>query len=100
MREIKFDITKAEEGAAFTVHVTAGASEKAVTSIDGEGTVHINLTTPTADGEANDILLRFLAEKLEVPFDAVEVAAGKSGHEKMIVVIGASPAAVDERLRR
>jgi hypothetical protein len=97
MREIEFKITKAEEGAAFAVHVVPKSVKNEVVGKHGDA-LKINLTSNSAGGTANETLLKFLSEKLNVDRKDLEVAAGLTSTEKMIVVVGLSPAIVEERL--
>jgi uncharacterized protein (TIGR00251 family) len=97
MRDIKFKITKAEEGAAFAVHVVPRSQKNEVAGKHGDA-LKIRLTTNSASGIANDILLNFLCQKLKVERQQVEIAAGQTSTEKMVVVLGVTPLEVEERL--
>jgi uncharacterized protein (TIGR00251 family) len=97
MREIEFKITKAEEGAAFAVHVVPQAAENEVVGKHGDA-LKIRLTAKSASGIANDNLLEFLAEQLDIDLKNIEIAAGQSSSEKMIVVVGLTPVEVENRL--
>jgi len=97
MREIEFKITKAEEGAAFAVHVVPQSAENEVVGKHGDA-LKIRLTAKSASGIANDDLLDFLAEQLEIDRKNIEIAAGQSSAEKMIVVVGLTPVEVENRL--
>jgi uncharacterized protein (TIGR00251 family) len=97
MREIEFKITKAEEGAAFAVHIVPQSAENEVVGKHGDA-LKIRLTAKSASGIANDDLLDFLAEQLEIDRKNVEIAAGQSSAEKMIVVVGLTPVEVERRL--
>lgn len=97
MRDIKFNITKAEEGAAFAVHVVPKAKKNEVVGKHGDA-LKINLTSNTVSGLANDNLINFLAEKLNIKREKVEIAAGLKSAEKMIVVVGVSPHSVESIL--
>ncbi len=97
MKEIKFNITKAEEGAAFAVHVVPKAAENEVVGKHGDA-LKINLTSNTVGGIANDTLISFIAEKLNVKRENIEIVAGLSATEKMVVVVGVSPLAVEDLL--
>lgn len=97
MREIEFKITKAEEGAAFAVHVVPKSKKNEVVGKHGDA-LKVNLTSRGASGAANETLLNFLAEKLDVERDKVEIAAGKASTEKMVIVVGLTPVTVEDRL--
>ena len=94
MREIKFNITKAEDGAAFAVHVVPKAAKNEVVGKHGDA-LKINLISNTVGGIANDTLVNFIAQKLNIKREKVEIAAGLTSAEKMVVVVGVSPQQVE-----
>ncbi|NJN97126.1 MAG: DUF167 domain-containing protein [Anaerolineales bacterium] len=95
MREFK--ITKAEEGAAFAVHIVPKSVKNEVVGKHGDA-LKIKLITTTVGGIANDTLINFLAQKLDIEREKVEIAAGLSSAEKMVVVVGLTPTEVENRL--
>lgn len=97
MREIEFKITKAEEGAAFAVQVVPKAVKNEVVGKHGDA-LKIHLTSNNVGGIANDNLLNFIAQKLDVKRDKVEIAGGFASAEKMVIVVGLSPGEVEHRL--
>ena len=98
MREIKkLNITKAEEGAAFGVHVVPKAKQNEVVGKHGSS-LKIQLTSKTVGGIANDALINFIAQKLDVKRENVEIVAGLSATEKMVIVVGVSPHKVEDML--
>jgi uncharacterized protein (TIGR00251 family) len=97
MREIKFNITKAEDGAAFAVHVVPKATKNEVVGKHGDA-LKINLISNTVGGIANDTLVSFIAQKLNIQREKVEVAAGLTSAEKMVIVVGVSPQDVESLL--
>lgn len=97
MREIKFNITKAEDGAAFAVHVVPKAAKNEVVGKHGDA-LKINLISNTVGGIANDTLVNFIAQKLNIKREKVEIAAGLTSAEKMVVVVGVSPQQVESLL--
>ncbi len=97
MRDIKFNITKAEEGAAFAVHVVPKAAKNEVVGKHGDA-LKVNLTSNTVSGIANDALVNFIAQKLDVKRENVEIVAGLTSKEKMVIVVGISPADLERLL--
>ena len=97
MRDIKFNITKAEEGAAFAVHVVPKAPKNEVVGKHGDA-LKVHLTSTTVAGTANDNLIKFMAEKLNIKQEKVEIAAGLNSAEKMVIVVGISPVDVEDLL--
>jgi uncharacterized protein YggU (UPF0235/DUF167 family) len=97
MHEREFKITKAEEGAAFAVLVVPKAVKNEVVGKHGDA-LKIHLTSNNVGGIANDTLINFISEKLEVKSETVEIAGGLTTAEKMVIVVGLSPGIVEERL--
>jgi hypothetical protein len=60
--------------------------------------VKIRLAAPPVDGAANEELIRFLAEKLDMPRSAVTIASGHSGRRKMVAFEGIDRPALEKRL--
>jgi len=96
-RPIRFRITKAERGSAFTVVVVPKAKRNEIVGRYGEA-VKIRISAPPEKGKANEELLKFLAEKLGVKEDRLEIVAGASSRNKVIAVLGMEPQEVEEKL--
>lgn len=94
----KFEITDAKRGAAFTVRVVTRAARTEIAGVQ-EGTLKIRLTASPTEGQANVQLIKFLAERLGVPEEAVEIVAGQDARDKWISVEGITTADVEERLK-
>ncbi|HYX69674.1 MAG TPA: DUF167 domain-containing protein [Terriglobales bacterium] len=91
-------IRDTDAGAGFAVKVHPRARKNAVTGEVG-GALKVSLTAPPAEGRANEALLEFLAELLQLPRSSVTIAAGHSNRNKVVRVRGLSAAQVEERLR-
>ena len=95
MREFK--ITDAQQGAAFAVRVVPRASKNEIAGQVGDA-IKVRLTAPPVEGKANEALIAFLAQELGVRKSRVEIVAGETSRNKVICVLGLSPAEVEERL--
>lgn len=95
MREFK--ITKAEEGAAFAVHVVPKSVKNEVVGKHGDA-LKVRLIATSVSGAANDTLVNFLAQKLGIEKDKIEVVAGLASAEKMVIVVGLTPTEAENRL--
>ena len=95
MREFK--ITKAEEGAAFAVHIVPKSAKNEVIGKHGHA-LKIRLISTSVSGTANDTLINFLSQKLNIERAKIEIAAGQASAEKMIVVVGLTPTEVENRM--
>jgi uncharacterized protein len=95
----KFEITDAKRGAAFTVRVVTRAQRNEIVGVQEDRSVKIRLTASPNDGKANEALIKFLAERLNVPESAIEIVAGKDSRDKWISVEGITTSDVEERLQ-
>ena len=95
----KFEITDAKRGAAFTVRVVTRAQRNEIVGVQEDRSLKIRLTAPAADGQANEALIKFLAERLGVAESAIEIVAGRDNRDKWISVEGITTAEAEERLK-
>lgn len=89
----------ARSGAAITVKVTPKAKANKVQGVMDDGTIKIQVTAPPEEGKANAALTDFLAEKLGLKANQIEIVAGLSSERKLISLIGITPDEVDARLK-
>ena len=82
-----------DRGITFAVRVVPRAS---VTEIAGEyeGALRIRIAAPPVEGAANRELIRFLAKKLKVPQNAVEIISGIGSKNKTIRLKRVTPNAL------
>ncbi len=94
-----FEITDAKGGAAFTVRVVTRAVNTEVVGVQEDGALKIRLqASPAGDPAANKELVSFLAERLGVTVEKIEIVAGVNGREKVIAVEGITTDQVEEKL--
>lgn len=65
------------------VHVSPRSSKNEVVKT-AEGDYKVKLTAPPVDGEANNLLIKVLAEYFDVPKSLVRIVGGKSAKTKII----------------
>ncbi len=94
----KFEITDAKRGAAFTVRVVTRAQRNEIVGIQEDRSLKIRLTA-SANDQANQELIKFLAGRLGVPESAIEIVAGRDNRDKWISVEGVTTADVEARLQ-
>ena len=80
------------------VHVVPNAKSDSVVGEHG-GAVKIKLRARAVEGEANAALVRFLAEQLKLPRDAIVLKRGEKSRGKTIQIHGLSEEDVRRRLR-
>lgn len=81
------------------VWVLPRSSRTGVAGMHGEA-VKIRLTAPPVDGAANEELIRFLSDTLDVPRSSVSIVSGESGRSKVIEVDGMDRITLETRLLR
>ncbi len=86
-----------EPQASILVHVQPRAARTEIVGWHGDA-IKIRVAAPPVEGAANDELLRFLAERLDVPLTQVRLAAGATGRRKRVAVAGLDSASVLGRL--
>ena len=79
------------------MRVQPRASRTEVAGRQGDA-LKIRVTAPPVDGAANDALVRFLAERLQVSRSAVRLEAGRAGRSKVVAVDGVGMEAAARRL--
>lgn len=89
--------TPTSNGTRISVRVQPRASRNRVDGIHGSH-VKIRLTAPPVEGAANEALVKFLADLLDVPKRDITIVRGHRGREKVVEVEGLTPAEVRERM--
>lgn len=90
-------------GVRLAVRVTPRASRSEAVGVkagsDGRPALQIRLAAPPVDGAANEELVAFLADALDMRKGDVALRSGKSGRLKMLFISG-DPAALAARLEK
>ncbi|WP_322509464.1 DUF167 domain-containing protein [Anaerolinea sp.] len=94
----EFRLHDGKTGAAITVRVTPRASKNEIYEILDDGTVKIRLTAPPVEGKANEALIDFLSEVLDVPKTSLEIVAGETGRDKIVTVLNLDASTVQARI--
>ena len=76
-----------------TLHIQPGAKKTEIAGLHGDA-LKIRLAAPPVDGKANEALVKFLAETLELPKSAVSLKSGQTSRRKVLEISGATAAAV------
>jgi uncharacterized protein len=85
------------ENILIPVRVQPGASKDAIACIR-EGYLLIRLCSPPVDGRANDSLVRFVADRLDIPRSSVRIIQGIKNRKKLLEVAGVSIEDAENRL--
>jgi uncharacterized protein YggU (UPF0235/DUF167 family) len=87
MDDRKYNLHDGKKGSAMAIRITPRASENKVVDILSDGTIKIHLTTGPSDVKTNEILLKFLAEKLKIAPARLDIVAGSTGRDKLVSVL-------------
>jgi uncharacterized protein (TIGR00251 family) len=85
------------EGVVFTAKIVPGSSRTVVAGILGE-MIKIRVAAAPEKGKANECLIAYLAQQLDVKKNAVEILSGHTNPVKQVRVAGVSAATLRERL--
>lgn len=90
-------IADAPGGCRLQVRVTPRAAQHRVEGVTGDA-LRIRLAAPPVEGKANEALVEFLADALDLPRRAVQLEAGERGRTKRLFIAGRSSADTAARL--
>ena len=85
-------------GAAITVRITPRTAKNEITEILNDGTVKIRLTAPPVEGRANQWLIDFLAEVLNIKPARIEIISGLTSRDKIVSIMDMTPEEVQTRI--
>ncbi|MBP1761367.1 MAG: hypothetical protein H6Q64_909 [Firmicutes bacterium] len=80
-------ITTNASGVCLEVQVQPRSSRNQIVG-EQDGRLKIKLTAPPVEGEANQALINYLAQLLQVPKKNVKLLKGESARHKLIEIIG------------
>jgi uncharacterized protein (TIGR00251 family) len=89
--------TNDDKSVTFPIRVHPRAKKDAITGIIGAA-LKVSLTAPPIDGKANEACIEFFAKLFKVSKASISIAAGLTSRNKVVRVIGVSPAIVRQRL--
>jgi uncharacterized protein (TIGR00251 family) len=84
---MKIPFRKTKDGITIQVKVQPRSSKKGLDSVAGE-TVKVYLTSPPAEGAANEQLIEVLSEELRVKKSAIRIIRGLSSRHKVVEIRG------------
>jgi uncharacterized protein len=98
MTNRKFEFHSSTGGAALAVRLTPRSSRNEISAIQEDGTVKIRLTAPPVEGQANEALIRFLGDILDVPISRIEIVAGLTSRDKLVTITGMDAATLQSMI--
>ncbi len=98
MSDRKFNLHNGRKGSALAVRVTPRASQNEIVELMEDGTIKVRIAAPPSDDEANDALIKFMAEVLGVAKSRLDIVAGASGRDKLISVVDMDAETAHQRI--
>ena len=74
-------------GVTLSVRIQPRASKNGISRME-DGSLKIRLTAPPVDGAANEALVKFLSDILDLSKSQVEIVSGHTSREKRVKIIG------------
>lgn len=76
-----------------TLHIQPGAKKTETAGLHGDA-LKIRLAAPPVDGKANEALIKFIAEALNLPKSVVNLKSGQTARRKVLEISGVDPLAL------
>lgn len=95
-------LRQTKDGVTLAVRAQPGARKTAIAGIYGEGVtgqLKIAVNAPPIEGRANDALMAFLAQTLDLPRSAITLVSGASSRSKVFLLRGISLAKVEAAIQ-
>ena len=87
-----------ESGSALAVRVIPRAPRNELVGIQPDGTLKLRLHAAPVEGKANQALVEYLAEVLDIAPGRIELVAGQSGRNKLVSITGLTSSEVQTRI--
>jgi len=98
MASRNFHLHDGKKGVALALRVTPRANRNEISEILEDGTIKVRITAAPTDNEANEKLVKFLAEVLGVAPSRLDIVAGVTGRNKLVSVVDMEKDEVLDRL--
>jgi len=95
----KFKLHDGKRGAALTIRVTPRARKTGFGGVLEDGTLRVRVNAPPLEGRANQALIKFISNVLEVNRSRVEIVAGEKGLDKILSIIDMNAEEVQARIQ-
>jgi len=88
---------EANGAVTFAVKLVPRASRNEIVGVESDA-LKIRLTAPPVEGKANEALVKFLAECLDVGRSQIEIVSGEKSRHKMVRVRGISATQIEDKI--
>lgn len=75
------------EHALLTIYLQPGAKKSFIVGIHN-GNIKIKVNSPPVDGKANEALIQFLSDFLDIPKSSIELISGQKSRIKRLKITG------------
>jgi uncharacterized protein (TIGR00251 family) len=90
-------IRETSKGVLLPVRAMPRASKNEIQGLHGDA-LKVRLQAPPVEGKANQALIRFLSDALNIPRAQLSIASGETGRNKAVLVTGITKQQLVERL--
>jgi uncharacterized protein (TIGR00251 family) len=97
-KQRQFDLHDGKTGSAITVRITPRAGKNEIIGVLEDGTVKIQLTVPSVENQANQALIQYLAEVLQVSPASIEIVVGHAGNDKLVTILNMDANTLQQRI--
>jgi uncharacterized protein (TIGR00251 family) len=82
-------IRETAKGLLLPVRAVPRASKNEIQGVHGDA-LKVRLQAPPVEGKANQALIRFLSDALDIPRAQLSIASGETGRNKAVLITGLS----------
>jgi uncharacterized protein (TIGR00251 family) len=80
-------IRETSKGVLLPVRAVPRAAKNEIQGVHGDA-LKVRLQAPPVEGKANQALIRFLSDTLDIPRSQLSVASGETGRNKAVLITG------------
>lgn len=92
-------IRETTKGLLLPVRAVPRASKNEIQGVHGDA-LKVRLQAPPVEGKANQALIRFLSDALDIPRSQFSIASGETGRNKAVLITGLSKEDLVHRIRK
>ena len=92
-------IRETSKGVLLPVRAVPRASKNEIQGVHGDA-LKVRLQAPPVEGKANQALIRFLSDALDIPRSQFSIASGETGRNKAVLITGLSKEDLVHRIRK
>lgn len=90
-------IRETAKGVLLPVRAVPRAAKNEIQGVHGDA-LKVRLQAPPVEGKANQALIRFLSDALDIPRSQLSIASGETGRNKAVLITGLSKTELLKRL--